>query len=81
MKLIPNDITVEQQFKILGKFLRLVENWAGVPRYNIDQICFEIDVDELLKDSGVKCQLLNNRLVGFEIVNKQAYLMFMLRWS
>lgn len=81
MKLIPNDISVTQQFKILGEFLKLVEKWAGVEPYQLGPVYVDLDVDQLLKDSGVKCQIMGNRLTGFDIVDDKAYLLFLLKWS
>lgn len=75
MKLIPNNIDVTEQFVILNRFLDMVERWQ---KYAIEN---DIDATELLEASGVKCYKINKRLAGFEIVDFEKYLMFVLKYS
>jgi hypothetical protein len=76
-KLIPNNITVSEQFVILTNFMTIVSKW--------DKGQFPCNVDKLLEDSGVKCTHLGprrrHRLGGFEVVDEKKYLFFVLKWS
>ena len=75
-KLIPNNITVSEQFVILTNFMTMVSKW--------DRGQFPCSVAKLLEDSGVKCTHLGphrHRLGGFEVIDEKKYLFFVLKWS
>lgn len=79
MKLIPNDISVTEQFEIYNRFIEMVIQWDG--RYPFDPK--HINTKRLLKESGVKCYHVSNanRLAGFEIVDHKKYMVFVLKYA
>jgi hypothetical protein len=89
-RLIPNDISIYEQFRIRHDFLKQVDTWSKHKRfsqyvgYTPEQY---IDLDELEQVSGVRCFWRkyigeNQRmLAGFELVNIEAYTMFVLKYS
>ena len=79
MKLIPNDISVTEQFELYNRFIEMVIKWDG--RYPFDPK--HIDTVKLLSDSGIKCYHASyaNRLAGFEVIDQQKYTIFLLKYS
>lgn len=84
MKLIPNNITVGEQFALKYKFIKMVENWADSTRQSIPY-----DLEKLQEASGVKCKYVKSKFMekgyfdicGFDVVDREAYLIFLLKWS
>lgn len=79
IKLIPNDITVSEQFEKYNYFMEMVRRWDS--RFPWDPK--KIDTARLLKESGVRCYLANynSRLAGLEIIDTRAYIFFVLKWA
>ena len=78
MKLIPNDITVSEQHAIRDRFSNQVDKWEETQpaRERNDKY-----LDQLVNASGVKCQFLRGRLIGFNIVDEKKYAWFLLKWG
>lgn len=84
IKLIPNNLTVSEQFAKYNQFIEMVQRWDGrVPWDAVPWDAKRIDTDRLLKESGVRCYLANynTRLAGLEIVDTRAYIFFVLKWA
>jgi len=91
-RLIPNDISIYEQFRIREDFLKQVDTWSKQKRfsqyvgYTPDQYRY-IDLNDLEQASGVRCfwrkYIGENQqmLAGFELVNIEAYTMFVLKYS
>jgi hypothetical protein len=76
MKLIPNNVDIYEQFRRRDQFVKMVEKWSSKSARG-----GRIDLKELLKHSGVQCHYVGENLAGFELVNKEAYTMFVLKWA
>ena len=82
MKLIPNDVDINEQFRRRAQFVNMVKQWNftvnNVPITN-DEL--GIDLNKLQQASGVRCYRVGRNLTGFELVDEKIYTMWMLRWS
>jgi hypothetical protein len=76
MKLIPNNVDIYEQFRRREQFVNMVAKWAKTPVSG-----GHLDLKELEKHSGVQCHYVGQNLAGFELVNKEAYTVFVLKWS
>ena len=83
--IIPNNITIFEQFQRRDQFMDMVAKWQrSLPGYALPvRGCNrKIKIEQLLKDSGVKCHYANTGiLAGFKLVDEKAYAWFVLRWS
>lgn len=81
-KLIPNNITVAEQFRIRNQFVSMVEKWKQSLLTTTSKKYLELELQWLERDSGVRCHYTNKGgLVGFKLVDEKAYMWFVLRWS
>jgi hypothetical protein len=81
MKLIPNGITVTEQFALRSKLDSIIDKWL-----HDESTPFIIHSDksvaELERVSGIRCTCLgNNGICGYELVDEKKYAWFMLKWS
>jgi hypothetical protein len=67
---------IHDQFKARQQFITQAWLWCGI---NPDDC--QIDLDRLEKHSGIRCSYLRNRLVGFEIVDVDKYIWWVLQWT
>ena len=83
--LIPNNITIFEQFQRRTQFMDMVDKWQhSLPGYSqpVRGRNRRIKIEQLLKDSGVRCHYTNQGiLAGFKLVDEKAYVWFVLRWS
>jgi hypothetical protein len=76
-KLIPNNITVSEQFRIRAQFVSMVGKW----RHSHLPVNIEF-LQNLEEASGVRCHYASmGQLAGFKLVDEKAYAWFVLRWS
>lgn len=80
MKLVPNDVDIYEQFRRKAQFIKMVERWSGKQSVS-GPSSYKIDVKSLEEESGVRCEYFRHNLVGFELVNRKAYTMWLMRWS
>jgi hypothetical protein len=82
MKLIPNDVDINEQFRRRAQFVNMAKRWNftvnNVPITNDES---RIDLNKLQQASGVRCYRVGQNLTGFELVDEKIYTMWMLRWS
>jgi hypothetical protein len=82
MKLIPNDVDINEQFRRRAQFVNMAKRWNftvnNVPITNDES---RIDLNKLQQASGVQCYRVGRNLTGFELVDEKIYTMWMLRWS
>jgi hypothetical protein len=77
-KLIPNDVDIYEQFRRRDQFIKMAAEWAGAPVTG--GYSPKIDLDQLEKDSGVRCIYVGDNLAGFELVDERAWAIFILKW-
>lgn len=75
-RLIPSDASISRQFEIRNQLVLKIERWAG---HKINSVWPKIDVASLEKASGIRCHYVGDNLAGFNLVDEQAYLLFILR--
>ena len=81
VKLIPNDITVSEQFRIRKSIIDGIYKWSGKKNFK------DIDLKQLETETGIRCQLIvhdympNGMLINFECVDPKLYIWFTLRWK
>jgi len=81
-KLIPNNITVTEQFRIRTQFVGMVGKWKQSILTTTSKKYLELELQWLERDSGVRCHYTNNgELVGFKLVDEKMYAWFVLRWA
>ena len=78
MNVISKNATVTEQLQQRHQFITMVAKWQNsLPVYTR-----HINIEWLLKDSGVRCHYTNNgALAGFKLVDEKAYTWFVLRWA
>ncbi len=76
ISLIPKNCSIYEQFKARDEFIALVTK-----RYKTNPNYVKISTIDLLKESGVRCWYVGNNLAGFELLDREAYLIFKLRYS
>jgi hypothetical protein len=81
MKLIPNGITVSEQFALRGKIDRVIDNWL-MDESTPFILHSNESVAELERVSGIRCTYLGHRVIGgYELVDEEKYAWFLLKWS
>ncbi len=84
-KLIPNTITVSEQFALRTRYDNVCNNWRKSKHHNFSQYWAPTDLEELEKDSGIRCQVIHlptgSQLTNYELVNEKQHAWFMLQWS
>lgn len=96
-KLIPNSISVYEQFERRYEFGLLIDRWAmamlgvacagsmsGALRvWTFDGTGPRFTTEQLLEHSGVQCEWLGDppRLVGFVVLDEKQYSWFRLKWE
>lgn len=88
MKLIPNNISVSEQFAIRNKLTETINRWLST-RFRIDKNHYwsiqynEYCLDILENECGIRCHLHNGNnkgvLTGFVVTNQEKYLWFSLK--
>jgi hypothetical protein len=87
VKLIPNDITVSEQYAIRDHFSKMVKRWEHTRPSSAYVYEF---LDQLVTESGVQCQMIGHhagringgaRLTGYDIVDEKKYAWFLLKWG
>lgn len=76
VKLIPNDVDIYEQFRRRDEFIMCVKRWCRA-----DPNLSKISTIELLKASGVRCWYMGTNLAGFELLDREQYLIFKLKYS
>lgn len=82
-KLIPSNLKMSEQFTLRRSFISMVSKWSGLD-YNLIEQSQEgdkINVNDLLKASGVRCYYNGVNLAGFDVVDEKQYFLFKLAWS
>ena len=81
MKLIPNDITVTEQFALRKKLDLMIDNWL-YDKSSPFTMHSDKSVAELERVSGIRCTCLGETSIGgYELVDEAKYTWFVLRWS
>ena len=76
VKLIPSDISISEQLERRNRFVAMVERWNRCSIYS-----GKINVKQLLIDSGVRCYYVGENLAGFEILDEEDFMLFILKWA
>ena len=88
VKLIPNTISVTEQFLKKKQLMDGIKRWTEY-RYKKDTdtdywafVHTDASLDTLEKECGIRCGYIKgtNSLTKFEMVNEKKYLVFVLRW-
>lgn len=83
--LIPNNVTVSEQFKLLGAFNQAVNNWhMDIYKKPVGQANGNEVVKRLEEDYGIKCVIKNEyafRVLSPKVVDEKKYMFFMLRYQ
>lgn len=80
MKLIPNDITVSEQFALRSKIDSAINNWLHDESTPFNSHSNK-SVAELERVSGIRCTYLENLVLGgYELVDEEKYSWFLLKW-
>jgi hypothetical protein len=80
MKLIPNGITVSEQFALRNHLNWVIGNWM------VEETSYrnhsDKSVAELERVSGIRCTHVHDNLIGgYELVDEEKYAWFLLKWS
>lgn len=78
--LIPNNITVPEQFAYKSKLTTMFLAWAGVNKLK------DLNLGALEQESGVRCfwrsrDFSTTEICGFELVDENKWAWFLLRWG
>ena len=76
VKLIPRDADIYEQFRRRDNFINMVKRWCRE-----DPNSHKISTTELLKASGVRCWYMGTNLAGFELLDREQYTIFVLKYS
>lgn len=82
--IIPNNVTVSEQFKLMGEFNRAVNNWhLDIHKTPLSQANVGDVAKQLAEDFGISCIIKNDytfRALSPKVVDERKYLFFMLRY-
>ena len=86
VKLIPNNITVTEQFAIKSRILSAIDRWVAgrYPEYALTGFSYTNELlRELEEDAGLRVSLIrvNGPFRGFELVDPVKYSYFLLKYS
>ena len=83
--IIPNNVTVSEQFKLIGDFNRAVNNWH-IDAYKTPLSAANVSAvtSQLEEEFGISCVIKNDytfRALSPKVVDERKYLFFMLRYQ
>lgn len=83
--LIPNDVTVSEQFRLIDNFNQAIDKWhLDIYMKPLGQADVGAVTKQLEEDFGISCVLKNTygfRALSPKVVDERKYLFFMLRYQ